>query len=59
MHPQHIHLILLDCLLGNCGIDFLNFPHCQVKNFESVRMKLKFCSHLSKVPKAKAKVNKV
>ncbi len=46
--------------MGNCDIDFLNFCHCQVQNFKISKLwtKLKFCSHLLKVPKVKPKVTK-
>jgi len=45
---------MLNCQV-NCNIDFKNFCHHQVKNFKSVRTKLKYCSQLSKAPKAKEK----
>jgi hypothetical protein len=50
---------LASLLLGldNCDIDLFNFRHCQVQNYKSVQMKLKFCSQLLKAPQAK--VNKV
>ncbi len=38
---------------------FLPLPSLKLQNLESVQTKLKFCSHLSKVPKGKPKVNKV
>jgi hypothetical protein len=47
---------------SDSDIDFFKLlpsPSLKLWNFESVQTKLNFCSHLSKVPKAKLKVNKV
>ncbi len=52
-------VVVLLSKLGICDIDFFNFwlsPSQIVQNFEPIQKRLKFCSKLSKLPKAKAKV---
>jgi hypothetical protein len=57
-----LHLVIPFISMDNCNNDFFNFCHCQVQNFEPVKMRPKFgnkLSKLSKVTKAKAKVNEM